>query len=215
MSEENLPLPYDGRAAAAHLAASGPAMAALVAEAGPLTLTLRPWTDSFHPLLRSIVYQQLSGKAAATIYGRVQALTAGSEIQPQDVLSLTDEALRGAGLSRNKIAAARDLATRCVAGLIPSPAELHTMPDEAIIDRLTQVRGIGQWTVEMLLIFSLGRPDVLPVTDLGVRKGFKRIYRLDDLPTPGELMAAGETWRPFRSVASWYLWRAVDLTELP
>lgn len=208
-------LSYDPDHAVSHLAGADPLLARLIEQAGPFTLQLRPIEDVFHPLLRSIVYQQLSGKAAATIYGRVEVLAGGGPIRPETILSLSDESLRGAGLSRNKTAAARDLATKVLNGTLHSLDEIREMGNEEIIRHLTQVRGIGPWTVEMLLIFSLGRPDVLPVTDLGVRKGYMLTYGGDTLPAPTALLTDGERWRPYRSVASWYFWRAVDLKDLP
>jgi 3-methyladenine DNA glycosylase/8-oxoguanine DNA glycosylase len=157
------------------------------------------------------VYQQLTGKAAATIHGRLCTLFPGGRVEPDRLLELSDGALRGAGLSRSKVMAIRDLASRTLEGTVPSVRELQVMSDEHIIERLVQVRGVGRWTAEMLLIFRLGRPDVLPVHDYGVRHGFKLAYRKRSLPTPRELGAHGEKWRPFRTAASWYLWRAVDL----
>lgn len=204
-------LPYNPKQAVAHLTEVDPNLAHLIERIGPFTLHLRPIEDVFHPLLRSIVYQQLSGKAAATIYSRVLAAAGDADsIRPESMLALSDETLRAAGLSRNKTAAARDLAEKVLSGALPTLTELQTMTDEEIVRSLTQVRGIGPWTVEMLLIFSLGRPDVLPVTDLGVRKAFMLTYGGEVLPAPQELLAQGERWRPFRSVASWYFWRAVD-----
>ncbi|TFG43836.1 MAG: DNA-3-methyladenine glycosylase 2 family protein [Gemmatimonadales bacterium] len=165
----------------------------------------------FEEVLESIVYQQLSGKAAATIYGRVRALFPPRRVlSPQALLDTPDEALRGAGLSRAKLAAARDLAAKTLEGVVPTAAALRRMPDDEIIERLTAVRGVGMWTVQMLLIFRLGRPDVLPIHDLGIQKGFQKTYRTRQWPKPERIERAGEKWRPFRSVASWYLWRATD-----
>lgn len=206
---------YDPDLALGHLSASDPALARVIEQVGPFTLEPRPIEDVFQPLLRSIVYQQLSGKAAATIYGRVQALAeGGGALSPSQLLTLPDEALRGAGLSRAKTVAARDLAEKVSNGALPSLDQIHGMPDDVVVHHLTQVRGIGTWTAEMLLIFYLGRPDVLPITDLGVRKGFMLMHGIDTLPTPAELLAHGESWRPYRSVASWYLWRRVDTVLL-
>jgi 3-methyladenine DNA glycosylase/8-oxoguanine DNA glycosylase len=152
----------------------------------------------------------LSGKAAATIYGRVRALVpARRTLAPQALLDAPEEALRGAGLSRAKLAAARDLAAKTLEGVVPTAAALRRMPDEEIIARLTAVRG-GGVTVQMLLIFRLGRPDVLPIHDLGIQKGFQRTFGTRQLPKPDRIERHGERWRPFRSVASWYLWRATD-----
>ena len=204
------PPPYDLTAATAHLADRDPVLKELIEHVGPCGLQLRPQVEPFAALLRSIVYQQLSGKAAATIYGRVAALFSAEHPTPSALLALSEEDLRGAGLSRAKTAAARDLAARTLAGDVPDRAMLDQLDNDDIVQRLTQVRGIGPWTVEMLLIFYLGRPDVLPTTDLGVRKGFQRAYALDALPHPNDLRAHGAAWRPYRSVASWYLWRAAD-----
>lgn len=183
-------------------------MKKLIAAVGPFTLELRPGTP-FQGLMRSIVYQQLAGRAAAAIHGRLLALFPRKRATPDRLLALSDAQLRGAGLSGSKMEALRDLARNAGSGVVPTMATLKTLSDEQIVERLTEVRGIGQWTVEMLLIFRLGRPDVLPVDDYGVRKGFARAYRRE-MPKPKELLTFGEIWRPFRSVASWYLWRAVE-----
>ena len=167
--------------------------------------------DLFQSLLRTIVYQQLSGKAANTIHTRVLTLFPEASANPQTLLELSEEQLRGAGLSRNKTLAAQDLAAKTLDGTVPTLAELEKLDDETIIERLIQVRGIGRWTVEMLLMFRLRRPDVLPVDDLGVRKGFMLTYQLDSLPSAKQLREQAECWRPYRSVASWYLWRAVEI----
>lgn len=192
-----------------------PRMKALIAAAGPFTLVPRRPAAPFPALLRAIVYQQLSGKAASTIHGRVLALFPGrAHPSPRAFLEMDEERLRGCGLSRNKLLAARDLAERVLDGTVPSLPRLRRMDDDAIIDRLVAVRGVGRWTAEMLLIFTLGRPDVLPLDDLGIRRGFARIYGQDDVE---RLARQGEDWRPYRSVASWYLWRAADMdgAQLP
>jgi len=153
----------------------------------------------------------LNGTAAATILGRVKALYPGRPFPtPQDLLDTPDERLRGAGLSRAKIAAIKDIAAKTIEGIVPTSRIIARMENAVIIERLTTIRGVGPWTVEMLLMFTLGRMDVLPVTDYGVRKGFQLLYELDELPTPKELLAHGEKWKPYRSIAAWYLWRAVD-----
>lgn len=203
-------LPYDPVTAIQHLSAADPTLGALIHRAGPYGLELRPFDKSFEGLLRAIVYQQLSGKAAATIYGRIEALFGGRP-SAQALLDLPDDKLRGAGMSRAKVAAANDLAAKCLDGTVPTPQAMASMTDDAIMERVTQVRGIGPWTVQMMLMFRLGRPDVLPTADLGIRKGFMFTYGLDDLPAPAEVAAYGERWRPYCTVASWYLWRAVDL----
>jgi 3-methyladenine DNA glycosylase/8-oxoguanine DNA glycosylase len=173
---------------------------------------LRAATSVYAALAESIVSQQLSGKAAATIYGRVCALFPGSRRgpKPEQILAASDAMLRGAGLSQAKTLALRDLAERSIAGEIPTLAGARRLSDDAIIERLTAVRGIGRWTAEMFLIFRLGRPDVLPVDDFGVRKGFALAFGLPQQPKPKELAVHGERWAPYRTVASWYLWRTAD-----
>ena len=194
-----------------HLSKSDPRMAALIARSRryePRTAVLaRP----FDALAESIAYQQLSGKAAATIWGRVRALYPRRKwLDPKAVLATPDEKLRSAGLSGSKTAALKDLAAKAIDGTIPSGAALAKMSDEEIVARLTSVRGIGRWTVEMLLLFDLGRPDVWPVTDYGVQKGYAKTFGKRKLPTPKQLHRAGEKWRPYRSAAAWYFWRAID-----
>ena len=194
------------------LRAADPVLGRLIAEVG----LFRPdWTLSASPyegLFRSIVYQQLSGKAAATILRRVLALFGNGSIPaPERVLAMSDDALRGAGLSRNKTAAIRDLAARTQDGTIPDRAQARRMPDEVLIEHLTAVRGVGRWTAEMLLMFGLGRPDVLPTSDLGIRKGYQRVYGMRGLPAEVTIQRQGRRWTPYRTVASWYLWRAVEL----
>ncbi len=169
--------------------------------------------DPYRALVRSVVYQQLSGKAAATIHGRVLALFPDKDHpDPEDLLRTKDEALRGAGLSRQKTAALKDVAQKRIEGIIPQARALVRLPDEEIIERLTAARGVGRWTVEMYLIFTLGRPDVLPIDDLGVRKGAEKLYKRAF--TPKELGAYGERWAPWRSAAAWHLWRVMD-TQTP
>lgn len=204
-------LTYDPVAAVQHLMAADRRLAKLIAEIGPLTLKPQRMQSVFEALLRSIVYQQLSGQAAATIYGRVrELLPATSAGMAQAVAELPDDTLRKAGLSRAKTLAVKDLAARTLAGEIPSLVQLRKLDDEAIVERLTAVRGVGVWTVQMLLIFRLGRPDVLPVSDLGVRKGFQRVYATAELPLAAEIERRAKRWRPYCSAASWYLWRSVD-----
>jgi DNA-3-methyladenine glycosylase II len=165
----------------------------------------------FESLLRAIVYQQLAGKAAATIFGRVKALGSGGNCPtPEEILRATKPKLRRAGLSRQKIAAVKDLAKKTLDGTVPPLAAIRRMSEEEILERLTQVRGIGEWSVHMFLMFQLGRPDVLPIHDYGIRKGFQHVYGLEDEPKPQAVLAHGERWRPYRSIASWYLWRAVE-----
>ena len=195
-----------------HLAATDPRMAGLIKRS--LRYNVKPGglVRPFDALAESIAYQQLNGKAAATIWKRVRALYPRSKyIDPRRVLETPDQKLRGAGLSRNKVAAIKDLAAKTIDGTVPSARGLAKMSDEEIIARLITVRGIGRWTVEMLLLFDLGRPDVWPVDDYGVRKGVAKTFGKRKLPKPKQLMKLGEKWRPHRSVAAWYLWRALDI----
>jgi methylated-DNA-[protein]-cysteine S-methyltransferase len=213
-SKDVATLPYDAAAARQHLASTDPVLGAHLERIGDFTLTLQATESTFAALAQSIVYQQLNGKAAATIFGRVRALFPRGRLDARKLLALSEDDLRAAGLSRNKLAAVRDLAERTAAGTIPTLPQLARLEDDAIVDTLTEVRGIGRWTVEMLLIFRLGRPDVLPVADFGIKKGFARVFhrgkRKSELPTDADLVRRGERWRPYRSVASWYLWRAAD-----
>jgi 3-methyladenine DNA glycosylase/8-oxoguanine DNA glycosylase len=204
-------LAFDPAEAAAHVARRDVKLARIIERIGPMQLEVACAQTTFEALAESIVYQQLSGKAAATIHGRVCALFPRKRLHPERLADATDGDLRGAGLSRAKVLALRDLAARTVNGTVPPIGRLSAMSDDEIIERLVKVRGIGRWTVEMLLIFRLGRPDVLPVDDYGVRHGFQLTYGKRDLPKPRELAGLGERWRPFRTAASWYLWRAVDL----
>lgn len=209
---------YDMDAALAMLGAADERLAELIRRAGPCDMTARDARDPtardlFQSLLRAIVYQQLSGKAAGTIYGRVENLFSDQRPSPDELLALNEDALRGAGLSRSKTLAVRDLAEKTLDGTVPPLDVLEALDDEAVIERLIRVRGIGRWTVEMLLMFRLRRPDVLPVDDLGVRKGFMLTYGLDAMPRPAALRGQTEHWRPYRSVASWYMWRAVELWD--
>jgi DNA-3-methyladenine glycosylase II len=165
--------------------------------------------DPYRALVRSVVYQQLSGKAAATIHGRVLALFPEKDHpDPEDLLNASDEALRSAGLSRQKAAALKDVALKRIEGIIPPARALARLPDEDIIARLTAARGVGRWTVEMYLIFTLGRPDVLPIDDLGVRKGAEKLYKREF--TPKTLGEYGKRWAPWGSAAAWHLWRLMD-----
>lgn len=204
-------LTYDTRRALRHLRQADPRLAKVIADIGPYRPSMRTMASPFDSLMRAITYQQLSGKAAATIHGRVCALFPDKDApHPKALLALPDKHLRGAGLSRNKLLALQDLAARTLDGTVPDHKGLAVMSDAEVIERLTQVRGVGRWTVEMLLIFSLGRPDVLPVTDLGIRKGFRHAYGMKSLPAYSTLERAGRNWAPYRSVAAWYLWRAAD-----
>jgi 3-methyladenine DNA glycosylase/8-oxoguanine DNA glycosylase len=195
-----------------YLQRSDKTLCTLISKVGPCKLGERRYSSPFAALFQAIVYQQLNGTAAGTILGRVKALYPRKKFpDPQDVLATPDETLRNAGLSRAKVAAIKDLALHASQGAVPSSHAIKRLTDAEIVERLTMIRGIGTWTVEMLLIFYLGRPDVWPVTDYGVRKGFARVYGLAELPSPKELMDLGEKWRPHRTVAAWYFWRALEL----
>src|SRR2546426_5086439 len=193
------------------LCAADPKFATLIERAGPYRLRVEQLQSPFQALAESIVYQQLTGKAAATIHGRLVALFPGKRLTPQRLIDTHHRRLRSAGLSRAKVLALKDLAAKTIDGTVPTMRRLQEMADAEIIEHLTAVRGIGQWTVEMLLIFRLGRPDVLPVTDYGVRKGYARIFGGGRLPSPKYLARRGERWRPYRSAAAWYLWRAEEI----
>ena len=206
--------PYDILEAISHLSEADSRMGALIHAVGPYPGTLRPANNPFEALAEAIAYQQLSGKAAATIYARFTALlTTPDSPRPEDVIKLTDDEMRGAGLSRAKTAAIKDLAARTLDGTIPTPDELPALGDQEIIDRFTIVKGIGPWSVKMYLMFRLGRPDVLPHTDLGIRKGVKRLDRLNDLPAPKAVIERAAVWTPFKTLASWYLWRCLELED--
>lgn len=202
------------QAALKHLAASDRRFAGLIARSRAYTPPAAPLRRPFDALAESIAYQQLSGKAAATIWKRVRALYGRRKwLDPRMVLATPEETLRGCGLSRSKVAALKDLAAKTLDGTVPSAAALERMSDDEIIERLTQVRGIGRWTVEMLLLFDLGRPDVWPVNDYGVQKGYARTFGKRKLPTPKQLQRIGEKWRPYRSLAAWYFWRALETDQ--
>jgi len=212
-------LPFDPKKAIEHLKSADPKLGELIDRAGPFTLRIDSSVTPFEALLESILYQQLHGKAAATIHRRVREYF-GGDPSPNLLLETPDEILRAAGVSRNKVLAMKDLAARTIDGTVPAHSVIAKMDDADIVERLTEVRGIGPWTVEMLLIFRLGRPDVLPVSDYGVRKGyaltFQRVPKSrelasKDLPKPDVLFRRGLRWKPYRSVASWYMWRACDL----
>jgi DNA-3-methyladenine glycosylase II len=195
-----------------HLSSADKVLARLIRKVGPCTLKPKRRRQPFEALVTAVTHQQLNGTAAMTILKRVIALYPGKRFPtPQDLLATPNEKLRAAGLSRAKTAAIKDIAAKTLEGVVPSSREISKMGDTEIVQRLTSVRGVGPWTVEMLLMFTLGRFDVLPTTDYGVRKGFALIYGLKDLPTPKELLAHGEKWRPHRTTASWYLWRALEL----
>jgi len=204
-------LPFDLAAAVAHLSACDPYIARLAQEAAPFEPQIYHSQSPYEALLEAIAYQSISGKAAATIYARVKALSAaGGPPAPQEMLKLKKPALRKAGLSGAKIRAMKDLAQKTIDGVVPTHDEASKLSDEELVERLVSVRGIGAWTVEMFLIFRLGRPDVLPIHDLGVQKGWSVAYGKKHKPRPKELLAFGERWRPYRTVASWYMWRAFE-----
>ena len=197
-----------------HLIRCDKALARLIKRVGPCTLAPERKRTPFQALVRSVAYQQLNGKAAETILGRVIALYPRRKFPtPEDLLATPDEKLRGAGLSRATSAAVKDIAAKTLEGVVPNSRAMAKLSNEEIIARITTVRGVGPWTVEMLLMFTLGREDVLPATDFGVRKGFALTFELKEMPSPKELLAHGEKWRPHRTTASWYLWRAVDLAK--
>jgi 3-methyladenine DNA glycosylase/8-oxoguanine DNA glycosylase len=223
-----MPKRLDHTAALAHLSSVDRKLAKVIAKAGLCGLQPENTQSIFEALLESIIYQQLNGKVAATITNRVKALfpentrrirtrhgEAAAFPSPEQILAAPPELLRSAGLSQAKMLAIRDLAAKTLDGTVPTVRAAHRMNDDELVEHLTQVRGIGRWTVEMLLIFRLGRPDVLAVDDYGVRKGFAKMHRMDELPKPKELQALGEKWRPHRSVACWYLWRAAEDKSLP
>ncbi|MGE3309695.1 MAG: DNA-3-methyladenine glycosylase [Limisphaerales bacterium] len=196
----------------AHLGNADPVLRKLIRRVGPLGLRPDRRRTSFQSLVRAVANQQLNGKAAATILDRFIRLFPGRRFPaPGDLEGLGDETLRACGFSRAKVASIRDIAARAVSGEIPSTRAMSRLTDDEIVDRLTEARGVGRWTVEMLLIFQLGRPDVLPADDFGVRNGFRLAYGKPAMPKPGEVMAFGARWRPHRSAAAWYLWRATEL----
>jgi DNA-3-methyladenine glycosylase II len=198
-------------AAARHLKRSDARLARVIEAHGPCTLA--PRGDPYRYLVRSILYQQLAGKAAATIERRFKAGFGGRVPPPATLAAERDARLRSFGLSRQKAAAVRAVGAAFASGLV-SARRIPHLGDEAIVEAVTQIRGVGEWTAHMLLMFALGRPDVLPVGDYGVRKGAQKLYGLRELPKPDALVKIAEPWRPYRSVGSWYLWRALELTTL-
>jgi DNA-3-methyladenine glycosylase II len=186
-------------------------LARVIRRAGPFPTAPRSPRHPFPSLFQAILYQQITGKAAATILGRVKALFGHPGMPtPEEILNASPEDLRAAGLSRQKIAAAKDLAAKVLDGTVPSLAKLQRMGEAEIIEKLTAVRGIGEWSAQMFLMFRLGRPDILPASDYGLRKGFARVYGHADMPKPQIILEHGERWRPYRTFASWYLWRAAE-----
>jgi len=200
--------PYDVAAAVQALREADPVLGNVITTIGPCELELETTRSLFEALMRAIIYQQLHGRAAAAIHGRVNALFSGSP-SPAGLQALSDEALRGAGLSAAKLLALRDLAAKAEAGTVPTLAQARRIADDELVTRLTAVRGIGPWTVHMLLLFRLGRPDVMPIGDFAIRLAFARLYRRGRDVKPAALLRHSERWRPWRSVASWYLWRSV------
>jgi DNA-3-methyladenine glycosylase II len=198
------------RKAIAHLKKVDSVMADVIRQVGKCTLEPRTEWTHFDALVRSIVYQQLSGKAASTIHGRVVTLIGTGDAAPSNIISKTHEELRAAGLSNQKASYVRNLAEHVLDGSLPVNS-LHELSDDEIIAALTQVKGIGKWSAQIFLMFRLGRPDVLPDLDLGIQKGIQKAYRLRKLPTPKQVMSRGAKWAPFRTVASWYLWRILDV----
>lgn len=196
-------------AARRHISRTCPHFAALIRRVGPCRMEMDKQSP-YEALVRAIAHQQLHGKAARTITARFVALGSGAFPTPAEVLSFDDGAMRGCGFSAAKIAAIRDIALHAERGLVPNRRQASRMSDARLIERLTEIRGVGRWTVEMLLMFTLGREDILPVDDFGVREGYRVLYDLPEQPKPRELAAIGEAWSPHRSTAAWYLWRAVD-----
>ena len=213
--------------AIAHLSKVDKKLAKLIAKCPPCAIKPNYLQNVFEALMESIVYQQLSGKAAATILNRVKALYFPPDTPthdtrhgkalpfptPEQLLATPDERLRSAGLSGNKTKAVKDLAAKTIDGTVPDVKTIRNMSDDDIIAHLTQVRGIGRWTVEMILLFNLYRPDVWPVDDLGVRKGYGYLQGMKEMPKPKQLMALGEVYKPYRSVAAWYMWRAAEICK--
>lgn len=187
-------------------------MARVIERVGPCRFRVDDGGTHFDAIARSIVYQQLSGSAAATIHSRLIALYEGANPEPSLLLAMPDELLRGAGLSRQKISYLRDLAERAASGEIPLAA-IHEMDDDAVIDALTRIKGVGRWTAQMFLMFRLGRPDVLPELDLGVRKAIQLAYRTRKLPDAERVRRIGKCWGPYRTIASWYLWASIDMKD--
>ena len=209
MSNQPPALPFDLNAATKHLSERDEILAELIRATAPFQAEMDAHQSPYEALLEAIAYQSISGKAAATIFGRVKALSkTGGIPTPQEMVKLRKRSLRKAGLSGAKVLAMKDLAKKTIEGIVPTLEESEKLSDEELVKRLISVRGIGAWTVEMFLIFRLGRPDVLPIHDLGVQKGWSVAYGKKHKPSPKELLAFGERWRPYRTVASWYMWRA-------
>ena len=198
------------RQALAHLRSADPVIARVIDAVGPYRLQVRSEGTHFDALVRAIVYQQLSGKAAATIHGRLKALFGGRDPTPDELLAIPEETLRGVGLSRQKLGYIRDLAAHVANGELPID-NLHELDDDALTEALVRVKGIGRWTAQMFLMFRLGRPNVLPDLDLGIQNGVQRAYGLRARPKPKDILRIGARWAPHSSVASWYMWRVLEL----
>src|SRR6202142_1504199 len=210
----HLPLPFDHLKAHEHLTQADKRLGRLIADIGEFPFKLDECDSVYESLLKAIAYQSISGKAAATIFARVKALGKNGQCPtPAEMIAASPQSLREAGLSFAKVAAMKELAQKTIDGIVPSLEAAHKMSDEELVDRLISVRGIGAWTVEMFLIFRLGRPDVLPIHDYGVQKGYALTYGKRHVPKPRELAEFGERWRPYRTVASWYMWRAVGMAD--
>jgi DNA-3-methyladenine glycosylase II len=213
MSEETIDsnLAFDLAEAVRHLAERDEVLKELIGAVAPFAINVSGQESPYEVLARSIAYQSISGKAARTIFGRIKALGENGRMpRPEKLLKIPMAKLRKAGLSRAKVLAMKDLAKKTIAGIVPTHEEALKLSDAELVERLITVRGIGAWTVEMFLIFRLGRPDVLPIHDLGVKKGWSVAYRKKHMPKPQELLNFGERWRPYRTVASWYMWRAFE-----
>jgi DNA-3-methyladenine glycosylase II len=198
-------------AAHRHLAKRDPVMKSLIRDFGPCGLVPEARRSPFQSLVQAVAHQQLNGTAANAILARFKKLFPGRRFpRPEDLAGVTDAQIRACGFSFAKIASIRDIAAKTLDGVVPASRQIVKLSDDEIIGRLTEVRGVGRWTVEMLLIFQLGRPDVLPADDFGVRNGFRHAYKKRDLPTPKEVLAHGKRWRPHGTTAAWYLWRVAD-----
>jgi len=201
-------------AALKHLSAVDPVMRRLIREVGPCRLEPEPWRSPFQSLVQAVAHQQLNGTAANTILTRFKKLFPQRRFpQPEDLANVTDEQIRACGFSFAKIKALRDIAEKTLSGVVPTSRQIVKLSDDEIIARLTEVRGVGRWTVEMLLIFQLGRENVLPADDFGVRNGFRLAYRKREMPKPKALLKFGQKWRPHGTTAAWYLWRAADAAK--
>jgi DNA-3-methyladenine glycosylase II len=208
----SIPLPFDHVEAHTHLSRIDKRLADLMEKVGAFQFKLDECENVYESLLEAIMHQSIAGKAARAIFARIKALgTNGNCPTPEQLLRVPTRTLRKCGLSNAKVAAVRDLAQKTIDGVVPTLEQAEKMSDQELVDRLILVRGVGAWTVEMFLIFRLGRPDVLPIHDYGIQKGYAITYRKRKIPKPKELLKFGERWRPYRTVASWYMWRAVQL----